>query len=64
MKTLRPCDCKDIESVNKLTYSRIGHNENNITVEPNKVIMTIGHTTIRISQKTFKIFAEWYLEKQ
>jgi hypothetical protein len=37
MKKLIPCDCKDIESVNKLTYSGIGHNENNITVEPNRL---------------------------
>jgi hypothetical protein len=27
------------------------------------VVLTMGHTTIRIPQARFKMFAEWYLEE-
>ncbi len=61
---IRPCDCKDMLSVRKLNVQGIGHNEETIILQPNHVILTIGHTTIKISMTRFKMFAEWYLEEQ
>ena len=61
---MRPCDCPDIFTVNKLSEQGIGLNDNSIVVEPNVVILTMGHTTIRIPMSTFKLFAEWYLAEQ
>ena len=64
MKKLRPCDCKDSRDVSMLECSGISHNENSLVVEPNHVILTMGHTQIKIGMKQFKDFAEWYLEEQ
>lgn len=65
MKTkLKPCDCKDMTTVSKLNEQGIGHNDQSIMVKPGVVILTMEHTTIRIPQARFKMFAEWYLEAQ
>lgn len=61
---IKPCDCKDIATANKLNEQGIGHNNQSIMLEPNVVILTMDHTTIRIPMQTFKIFAQWYLEPQ
>lgn len=61
---LKPCDCKDIATTSKLKKQGIGHNDHTIVVNPNVVVLTIGHTTVRIPMTTFKMFAEWYLEEQ
>lgn len=61
---LRPCDCKDIFTAKKLNEQGIGNNGNSIIVEPNSVILTMEHTTIKIPMFLFKMFAEWYLEPQ
>jgi len=61
---LRPCDCKDMVTASKLNEQGIGHNGDSITVEPNVVVLKMGHTTIRIPMGRFKMFAEWYLEEQ
>lgn len=61
---LKPCDCKDMETASKLNEQGIGQNEDSITVEPNVVILKMGHTSIRIPMQKFKLFAEWYLEEQ
>ena len=60
----KPCDCKDMATVGKLKEQGIGHNDQSILVEPNVVVLTMGHTTVRIPMARFKMFAEWYLEEQ
>ncbi len=64
MKTLRPCDCKDMETAEKLNEQGIRHNDESIVIQPNVVILKMGHTEIRIPMSRFKMFAEWYLEEQ
>lgn len=61
---LKPCDCKDMQTVSRLNEQGVGHNDESIMVTPSSVILTMGHTTIRIPQARFKMFAEWYLEAQ
>ena len=61
---LKPCDCKDLYTVKKLNEQGIGHNDHSIMVKPNSVVLTMGHTTIKIPQSMFKMFAEWYLKSQ
>lgn len=61
---LRPADCKDLATAMKLNEQGIGHNNQSIHIEPNSVVLTIDHTTIRIPMSRFKMFAEWYLEEQ
>ena len=61
---IRPCDCKDMFTARKLNEQGIAINNQSIVVEPSVVILTMDHTTIRINQKTFQIFAEWYLKEQ
>lgn len=64
IKTLKPCDCKDMATAKLLNEQGIGHNEDSITIEPNVVVLKMGPTTIRIPMKKFKLFAEWYLTDQ
>lgn len=63
-KTLRPCDCHDQYTANKLDHQGYGMNDDSITVEPTMVVLKYQSTTIRIPQHLFKRFAEWYLEPQ
>lgn len=63
-KTLRPCDCVDGETATKLNEQGVSHNDEGIMVKPNYVLLTMGHTQIKISMKRFKMFAEWYLSEQ
>ena len=62
--TLRPCDCKDMETAATLNEQGIGVNDQGIMVEPGVVVLTMGHTSVRIPMSRFKLFAEWYLEEQ
>lgn len=64
MRKLKPCDCKDIVTANKLNESGIAVNNDSIHIEPNSVVLCLGNTTIRIHMHLFKKFAEWYLEEQ
>jgi hypothetical protein len=65
MKTkLKPCDCKDMATASKLNEQGIGHNDQSIMIKPAVVVLKMGHTTVRIPQARFKMFAEWYLEAQ
>lgn len=64
VETLRPCDCKDSIDTSSLEEQGIGHNDESIVVIPNYVLLTMGHTTVKIGMKRFKMFAEWYLEPQ
>ena len=61
---LRPCDCKDMFTTEMLNEQGIGHNDESITIQPNSVILKMGHTTIKIPMIRFKLFAEWYLTEQ
>jgi len=62
--TLKPCDCKDLQDTKRLSEQGIGHNDESIVVIPNYVLLTMGHTTIKISMKRFEMFAKWYLTPQ
>ena len=65
MKTkLKPCDCKDMFSARQLNEQGIIINDDSIMVEPSVVVLTMGHTKIRIPMEKFKIFSEWYLKGQ
>lgn len=64
MPKLKPCDCKDMHTVSALNEQGIFHNGESIVVEPNSVILTMGHTTIKIPMGRFKMFAKWFLEEQ
>lgn len=64
MEKLRPCDCKDIATANRLNEQGINHNDDTLMIYPNSVIMTLENTTVRIPMKIFKMFSEWYLEEQ
>jgi hypothetical protein len=63
-KKLKPCDCKDLLTANKLNEQGISQNGDSIVIEPSVVVLTMGHTTVRIPMSKFKVFAEWYLEEQ
>ena len=65
MKTkIKPCDCQDQFTVSKLNEQGIFINDNGITVEPNVVILKMGHTQVRIPMSQFKVFSDWYLTEQ
>lgn len=53
-----------MSDVGKLEEAGIGHNDQSILVQPNSVILTMGHTEVKIPMKRFKMFAEWFLEEQ
>lgn len=55
---MRPCDCKDTYTTMRLQEHGIGHNKQSIMVEPNCVVLTMDHTTVKISMDRFKMFAE------
>lgn len=61
---MRPCDCPDYATVQKLNEQGLRFNEWGIMVSPNSVIIENGTTTMRIPMRRFKAFAEWYLEDQ
>lgn len=54
----------DIATAKTLNEQGIGHNDDSIMVEPNVVILKMGHTQVRIPMGRFKLFAEWYLQEQ
>jgi len=62
--TLRPCDCKSEAEAKLLKEQGIGHNDESIEIHPNYVLLTMGHTQVKIGMKRFQMFAEWYLQKQ
>jgi hypothetical protein len=63
-KKIRPADCKDMYTASLLETQGIGINDDSINIEPAVVVLKMGHTTIRIPMKKFRVFAEWYLEEQ
>lgn len=63
-KKLKPCDCHSFAEEQKLNEVGIGHNDEFIRLDAGRVRLEMGNTTINISCKRFKMFAEWYLEEQ
>lgn len=63
-KLLKPCDCYSFAEEQKLNEIGIGHNDEMIRLDSGRVRLEMGNTTIIISRKRFKMFAEWYLEAQ
>lgn len=62
---MRPCDCKSIYDAHTyLKEQGIAFNDAQITVVPGSVILSMGHTEIKIPMRSFKRFSEWYLEDQ
>jgi len=54
----RPCDCRSIqETRDNLEVQGIKTNNEGIEVIPNHVLLTLGHTQIKISMTRFKEFA-------
>lgn len=63
-KKLKQGDSIDMHTASKLEEQGIAFNDDSILIEPNSVILTIGHTTMRIPMDLFRKFAEWYLREQ
>lgn len=61
---MRPCDCTQIADMPKLKEQGISHNDRSISLSPASVVLRMDHTTIKIPQHLFKLFAEWYLADQ
>lgn len=61
---MKPCDCHDQVTANKLQFQGVGYNDNSIELRPSTVVLKIDNTTIRINQRLFEKFARWYLEDQ
>lgn len=62
---MRPCDCKSQEEAKRyLNEQGLVINNDSICVQPNYVLLILGHTQVKISMRTFKLFSEWYLTYQ
>jgi len=61
---MKPCDCYDSITADKLHTQGITYNEWSILVKPLSVLISNNTTELRIPQKRFKAFAEWYLKDQ
>lgn len=64
MAKIRPCDCKDMVTAEKLEYQGISTGNHSINIEPNSVVISSYGCTMKIPMQTFKKFAEFYLEEQ
>lgn len=61
-KQIRPCDCPDMDTARRLEGGQgVSWNENSIHIEPLKVVLKLGHTTVTMPMSLFKKMAEWYL---
>jgi hypothetical protein len=61
---MKPCDCKDVVDVDKLQVQGVSFNDDSLEVVPGCVYITIGPARLRIAQRRFRQFAEWFLEDQ
>ena len=62
---MKPCDCKYTLDIVALNEQGIMYNNKRITIDSIGVILEITpYVRIKIDHKTFKRFAEWYLEDQ
>ena len=64
MEKLRPADCIDEYSAQKLNEQGIGHNNESIKITDGHVILELNNVIIKIGRKRFMMFAEWFLEEQ
>lgn len=64
-KKLRPADCFDQATANKLETQGIKFTNYSINVTPSVVVLEIGrNTTVNIPMTVFERFAKWYLAEQ
>ena len=63
-KKLRPCDCNSFAEEQLLNEVGISHNDEGITLDQGRILLKMGHTTVVISSRRFKMMAEWYLAEQ
>jgi len=61
---IKPCDCLDQRSVDKLSEQGIRYNNCSLQLQPNSVELKIGPCTVKVPQEIFKRFSEWYLGDQ
>lgn len=61
---IRPCDCKDQHTTDKLMITGFSTNNNGISVGYGKVTLKFTSGEITYSVHQFKKFAEWFLEEQ
>jgi len=61
---MKPCDCRDAQDTSRLDHSGVRFNSDGIEVIPPNVIIYVGPCQFILSQRKFKMLAEWYLENQ
>ncbi len=61
---MRPCDCKDQVTAEKLNEQGIKFNDDELLLKPSVVILKMYNVTLRIPMHRFKQLAEWYLTDQ
>jgi len=62
---MKPCDCKSMRDVSKLEEQGVSFNNYQIEVDSGGVLLTIDpYCRIKIHNRCFKRFAEWYLSEQ
>jgi len=60
VEKMKPCDY----SASKLSEQGVGYNNCFLHLIPNSVVLRIGPCTVKVPQKIFKRFSEWYLRDQ
>ncbi len=63
-KKVKPCDCEDKYTASKLSEQGVGYNNCFLHLIPNSVVLRIGPCTVKVPQRIFKRFSEWYLRDQ
>ena len=62
---MKPCDCKSLQDINKLTERELEYNEKSISVDSVGVILeTVPSFRVKFTHTIFRRFCEWYLEDQ
>lgn len=62
---MKPCDCHDQHTaMTELIEQGIGFNDWSLSVGPSVVVIETTFIRLKIPQRHFKRFAEWYLEDQ
>lgn len=61
---MRPCDIKDKRDWDQLFEHALRINEKEIAVQPAYIKITNGPCEMKTPKRTFKAFAEWFLEDQ
>jgi len=62
---MKPCNCRSVTDVEELDAQGIAFNNKKIIIDSSGVILEIEpYVRIKIDHRSFKKFAEWYLEDQ